>query len=86
MDKIRKLYIDQPSWQKPIKTDDFIIAIGVKQSNSVYHVLESNPKPNKDIRLIRYYIKVFNSDLQTALRRGESQQLIPITWYSRNKN
>lgn len=83
-DRIRKLYIDQPSWCMAIIADDFLVTIGAKQSNSVYHVVESNPKPRAE-RLIRYHLKVMISDLPTALKRGPFQQLIPMTWYSRDK-
>lgn len=82
-DKIKKLYCDQPSWAPPINEDDFIIAIGVKQSNSVYHVLESVPKERDSLKITRYHLKVFKSDLITALMRSPSQKLIPMTWYSR---
>lgn len=90
MEKIKKLYVDRPSWNTPICVDDFIVTIGVKQSNSVYHILDVNPKPivkNKMVtmkgKMIRYYIKVFDSDLITALKRDKTQQLIPIQWYKR---
>jgi len=85
MDKLRKLYIDLPNWSKPIKTDDFLVAVGIKKSNSVYHVSESKPSSRKDKRLTRYHLKVYKSDLITALKRDNDQELIIIKWYSRNK-
>lgn len=83
-DKIKKLYLDQPSWFPAIKEDDFIVAIGAKQSNSVYHVIKSVPKPREPLRMTRYHLQVFKSDLPTALKRDKSQQLIPMAWYSRD--
>lgn len=83
MEKVKSLYVDQPSWQPPINIDDFLVTIGVKQSNSVYHIIQVNAKPQADIRIIRYYVKVFDSDLMTALKRSETQKLIPLTWYKR---
>lgn len=84
-DKIRSLYIDCARWNDPVKPDDFLVAIGKKQSNSVYHVAEVKSKPRAHSRIIRYYLKVFKTDLMTALQRDSSQNLITIFWYSRNK-
>lgn len=85
MDKLISLYIDCPSWEPPIKADDFLIAVGKLKSNSVYHVFKVNAKPNPIKRIIRYYVKVFKSDLMNCLKRDECQNIIIIKWYSRNK-
>ena len=87
MDQLKKLYIDKPKGSSPINVDDFIVAIGVNKSNSVYHVAEvSEPRQSpKHKRLYRYNIKVFKSDLITCLKRESNQQLIPMTWYKRQK-
>lgn len=75
-----------PNWSDPVKIDDFIIAIGKKQSNSVYHVAEVKPgKPRLDKRITRYNMKVYKSDLITALNRDPHQAIIAIKWYSRDK-
>jgi len=74
-----------PSWEKAVSVDDFLVAVGKKQSNSVYHVAEVNPKPRPEKRITRYYLKVYKTDLITALKRDEDQNLIIVTWYSRNK-
>lgn len=86
LDKERKLYFDQASFYPAVKADDFLIAVGKKQSNSVYHVLESNPKPSlKHKRMTRYHLKVLKSDLITALKRDDSQLLFPMQWNNRKK-
>lgn len=74
-----------PTWDIAVKPDDFLVAIGKKQSNSVYHVAESRSVPRKDKRIIRYYLKVFKSDLTIALQRDLDQKLITIYWYPRTK-
>lgn len=84
-DKLKSLYIDMPTWEIPVKVDDFLIAIGIKQSNSVYHVAECSPKPRDNKRMIRYNMKVLKSDLTIALSRDNDQKLIPFRWYSRKK-
>jgi len=84
-DDLKSLYVDCPSWAPEIKPDDFIVAVGKRKSNSVYHVFEVNAKPNKKRRMTRYHMKVFQSDLVTALYRESGQVLIPMTWYSRDK-
>ena len=85
-DRLRKLYIDMPSWEEGVKVDDFLIAIGKKQSNSVYHIAEVRPPTNpKNERMNRYHLKVFKSDLLTAIKRDSDQKIQPIYWYSRNK-
>lgn len=84
-DKPRSLYIDLPTW-KEIKVDDFMVAIGKNKSNSVYHVAEiKSIVPNEKKRMVRFYLKVFKSDLLTAIKRDKDQLLIPIYWYSRKK-
>jgi hypothetical protein len=85
-DKLRKLYIDLPSWSDHIEVDDFLVAVGKKQSNSVYHVAKvKSTVPRKEGRVNRFYMMVYKTDLITALQRDEDQQLIIVKWYSRNK-
>lgn len=84
-DKPKSLYIDVPSWHPPIKVDDFLIAVGKLKTNSVYHVYTVKSKVRPDKRIIRYYVKVFKSDLITCLKREETQDIITIQWYSRDK-
>lgn len=85
-DKLRKLYIDIPSWEKGVAIDDFLVAIGKNKSNSVYHIAEiTRIIDRKKDRMKRYHIKVYKTDLIMALRRDQDQQLIIIKWYSRNK-
>lgn len=85
-DKPKSLYIDMPSWEEGVKIDDFLVAIGKKQSNSVYHIASiKRVVDRKEKRMKRYHINVYKSDLLTALRRDEDQKLITIQWYSRNK-
>lgn len=84
-DRLRSLYIDIPSWQTGVEIDDFLVAIGKKQSNSVYHIAQVKATPRKNLRMIRYHLKVFKSDLITALQRDPDQIIMPIYWYSRNK-
>ena len=84
-DKVKKLYVDSPSWAPIIIPDDFIVAVGKTKSNSVYHIVDSIAKPTKKKRITRYHLKVLKSDLITALRRDAGQQLIPMQWYNRDK-
>lgn len=84
MEKQKSLYFDSPSWES-VKVDDFLVAIGKTKSNSVYHIAELRSKPIPEKRMTRHYLKVFKSDLITALRRDQDQRLIPMFWYSRNK-
>lgn len=84
-DRVRKLYIDLPSDEEPIQEDDFLVAIGQKQSNSIYHVLESRGVPHKTKDMVKYHLKTLKTDLITALMRDKYQQLIPVQWYSREK-
>lgn len=82
--KLKSLYIDMPIWSESVKVDDFLVAVGKKKSNSVYHVAEIKSvieKPEKRVK--RCYIKVLNSDLVTMLSRDSTQRLITITWYKR---
>lgn len=86
MEKLKSIYIDRPHWEAKVKVDDFLISIGLKKTNSVYHVAEvrKSDRGKDKWRWTRYYLKVFDSDLPTALIRDKTQQqLIPITWYKR---
>ena len=86
MEKQVKLYVDCPTWEHPIRIDDFLVTVGKTKSNSVYHVAEVKSRPSpKHERLTRYHVKCFKSDLITAISRDNDQQLIPMQWYSRNK-
>jgi hypothetical protein len=85
MDKLKKLYIDIPASEEGANVDDFLVAIGKRQSNSVYHIAEVKSVVNREDGLNRYHILVFNTDLVTALRRDSSQKIIPVYWYSRDK-
>ena len=85
MEKLIKLYIDSPQWEPAICPDDFAVAVGKKQTNSVYHIAEVRSVPKPEKRITRYYIKCYKSDLITCLKRDINQQLIPIVWYNRNK-
>lgn len=85
-DGTQSLYIDMPSWSDGVNVDDFIVAVGKKQSNSVYHVAKiKSIVPRKEGRVKRYYMRVYKSDLLTAIRRDDDQKLITITWYPRGK-
>ena len=86
MDKPRKLYVEMPYHCGRILVDDFLITIGKKQSNSVYHVAEvkkTTDYPEKKTR--KFHVVVYKSDLPTALKRDPKQFLIPMAWNSRNK-
>lgn len=73
-----------PNWAEPVKIDDFLVAVGKKQSNSVYHVAEIvSINKQREIRMTRFTVRVFKTDLLTALRREGNQNLIPIFWYKR---
>lgn len=86
MERLIKLYIDCPTWQKAIKVDDFIVAVGKNKSNSVYHIAEVRGRVSpKNERMIRYSVKCYKANLITALQRGRNQELIPMTLYSRDK-
>lgn len=84
MENTFSLYIDTPIWVDPINVDDFIITIGQKKSNSVYHDAETRRKKFVEKRFARNYVKVYRSDLITALKREQGQKLIPIQWKKRN--
>lgn len=85
-DKRKTFTIDMPRWSRHICVDDFIVAIGKNKSNSIYHVAEvSEPKINEEKRIVRFKIKVFKSDLLTALNRDKDQGLITMKWYARSK-
>ncbi len=84
-DRTVSLYIDCPKGGPAVKVDDFLIAIGKKQSNSVYHVAEVKARTSPKPRMTRYHMQVYHSDLITMLRRDPEQDFITLTWYSRNK-
>ena len=83
MERVKSLYVDRPTGASEICVDDFLVTIGQKQSNSVYHIVECKSKPRPNPRMTRYYVKVMDSDLMTALKRDNSQQLITLHWYKR---
>lgn len=83
-DRLRSLYVDSPTWAPPIKVDDFLVAIGKTKTNSVYHVADVKSKPREG-RLVRYYVKVYKSDLISCLKRDADQLLVPIKWRARAK-
>jgi acyl-ACP thioesterase len=83
MEKLKSLYIDRPTGLPEVCVDDFLVTIGAKKSNSVYHVAEVKAKPRPNPRITRYYVKVLDTDLMTALNRDFRQQLITLYWYKR---
>lgn len=83
MEKLKSIYVDRLSCDTIISVDDFLVTVGVKQSNSVYHIAQVKAIPRPSPRWIRYYLKVFDSDLPTGLKRDKEQQLITVTWYKR---
>ena len=85
MDKLVSLYVDSPIWQKPIEVDDFIIAVSKIKTNNVYHVAEVRSVPKPEKKITRYNLKCYRSDLLTCLKRDDTQSLIIMTWYSRDK-
>lgn len=84
-DKILSLFVDAPEWEEDIQVDDFIVAMGAKKTNSVYHVVEARTKPHSKPRMKRNLLKCYRSDLITALRRDPEQKLIPFAWYNRRR-
>lgn len=81
-EKLISLYIDRLPWDTDIKPDDFLVAVGGKKSNSVYHIEQSRKVTREPLN--RFYLKCYRSDLVTALRRDkQTQQLIPVFWYKR---
>lgn len=81
-DKLVSIYVDRVPWDTAIKPDDFLVTIGQKQSNSVYHVTQA--RPVKREHMTRFYLKCYRSDLVTALHREKKeQQLITVFWYKR---
>lgn len=85
MEKPVSLYVDCPSWERPIEVDDFIIAVSKIKTNSVYHVAEVRATPKPEKRIIRYNLKCYRSELLTCLKRESHQSLILMKWYSRDK-
>lgn len=83
-DKIKSLYIDC-RYDDIIKADDFIVTIGKRKSNSVYHVARIKSRKYIFPDKVRYYMEVLVSDLITCLGRDRDQALIPMVWYSRDK-
>lgn len=83
MENLKSIYIDCAAWDAPVNVDDFLISIGVNKSNSVYHVAKVKAVERPEFRVIRYYCKVFKSDLITALKRDENQRVITLYWYKR---
>lgn len=84
VDKVKKLYVDMSQIHGDIRPDDFVITVGKKQSNTVYHVVESVPKQRSN-GIIRYHLRVMVSDLLTATKRSKEQQIITMQWYPRTK-
>lgn len=83
-DKTVQLYIDMPTFdRRGVTVDDFLVSIGKKQSNSVYHVAEVVSSKEMKNRMRRYRIKCYRSELITALKRDKNQRLISIYWYPR---
>jgi hypothetical protein len=78
-DNPRKLYIDTRESRPSIKVDDFIVAIGKKKSNSVYHISEARHKINAGF--VRNSIVAYKTELYIALMRNKDQQLVPVKWY-----
>lgn len=58
-DKPKSLFVDMDSRVRPIQTDDFLVSIGKKQSNTIYHVFSSTPKPSKYPGVTQYQVKVY---------------------------
>lgn len=85
-DNPTSIYLDLPQWHPPVEVDDFVVAVGQKRSNTVYHVLEVKKKAFPKKRIIRYYIKALRSDLLIALKRSYSQKLYTLKWYRRSKS
>lgn len=82
-EKLVSIYVDRLPWDTAVKSDDFLVTIGQRQSNSVYHVAEARRVEQKN-KMIRFYLKVYRSDLVMALHREkQTQQLIPLFWYKR---
>jgi len=84
-DGLRSLYVDVPSYGEDISVDDFIVAVGKTKTNSVYHVAEARVRESPKARMKRCHLKVYKSDLITALSRDSDQKLIPMVWYPRDK-
>lgn len=84
-EKTKSLYVDSSECSDLINVDDFVVTIGAKKSNSVYHVAEVRYRFFPEKGIVRSYLKVYVSDLPTALQREPEQKLIPMTWYKRVK-
>lgn len=81
-EKLVSIYYDQPTWSPAVEVDDFLVTIGKKHSNSVYHVVQVKIKPQGN-RMNRFYLKCYRSDLLTALQRDKTQTIYPMYWYKR---
>lgn len=84
MNNLKSLYVDLENGGL-VAVDDFLVAVGKKQSNSVYHVAEVTKSVVTKKGAMRNHLKVYKSDLLIALKRDWDQMLYPIRWYSRNK-
>lgn len=85
MEHTRSIYIDMASWEPAPRVDDFLVAVGALKTNSVYHVASVRAVPHTQRRAVRYYLKVYRSDLLTCIRRGAEQRVITMRWNPRNK-
>lgn len=85
MEATRKLYIDMAAWEEAPKPDDFLVAVGARQSNSVYHVVSVRAVPHRTLRAVRYHLQVLKSDLLTVIRREKGQEVITMRWNVRKK-
>lgn len=85
-EKVKKIYADSLRWQTPIRPDDFIVMIGQRKSNSVYHVVSARQVDHpKTVRMVRTYLEVLDSSLIDLVKRDKSQRVHPKVWYPRGK-
>ena len=81
MDKPIKLHIDFRDNLQCVFEDDFLVTIGKRKSNSVYHISEVKIRPHKNlVGVLRHDITCYKSNLVVALQRDPSQNLIPAQW------
>lgn len=86
-DKPKSLYLDVPRWGEYPEIDDFIISIGKRKSNSVYHISKIKSTTERKNRMIRFYLEVYKTDLITALNRDKkNQRIITMSWYPWKKS
>jgi hypothetical protein len=64
-----------------LNVDDFIVMVGKKQSNSIYHI-HSVKSSSIDKNLVRNRVLVYVSDLLSLIRRDSTQRLIVASWYN----